>query len=147
MRIFKISDYLGDDIERILKSRGMLYLRKDDHTIKVDLSGHQYRRIVARAQCEKRNREENLPENVYVYGWEKENEKLLHFVNVDGQRPVRQVHPWQKLVFRIKENKRVESVESILEGERLIWKQTDGWLQIELEQLKIWDMIAIRTGE
>ena len=90
---------------------------------------------------------ENLPENVYVYGWEKENEKLLHFVNVDGQRPVRQVHPWQKLVFRIKENKRVESVESILEGERLIWEQTDGWLQIELEQLKIWDMIAIRTGE
>ena len=90
---------------------------------------------------------ENLPENVYVYGWEKENKKLLHFVNVDGQRPVRQVHPWRKLVFRIKENKRVESVESILEGERLIWEQTDGWLQIELEQLKIWDMIAIRTGE
>lgn len=79
MRIFKISDYLGDDIERILKSRGMLYLRKADHTIKVDLSGHQYRRIVARAQCEKRNREENLPENVSYWIPKVESKRDMNF--------------------------------------------------------------------
>lgn len=61
MKEFKISDYLGDDIEKILEHRCIAYFRRSNNTIKVDLSGNQFRRIVARAQCEKRNREENLP--------------------------------------------------------------------------------------
>ena len=61
MKEFKISDYLGDEIENILESRMIPYYRRSNGTIKVELSGNQFRRIVARAQCEKRNEQENLP--------------------------------------------------------------------------------------
>lgn len=63
MKEFKISDYLGDEIENILESRMIPYYRRSNGTIKVELSGNQFRRIVARAQCEKRNKQENLPAN------------------------------------------------------------------------------------
>jgi hypothetical protein len=90
---------------------------------------------------------EELPESVYMYEWETENTRLVHLVNTEGQRPVRQCHPWQNLKLKLKEKRTVKSVESLLEKGEVSWKQEEGWLTVTLKELKVWDMIEIKTGE
>lgn len=90
---------------------------------------------------------EELPESVYMYEWETESTRLVHLVNTEGQRPVRQCHPWQNLKLKLKEKRTVKRVGSLLEKGEVSWKQEAGWLIVTLKELKVWDMIEIKTGE
>ncbi len=79
-----------------------------------------------------------------VYG--KEDNVMIHLVNGIGQRPLADNIPVFNLKLRVKaiSPKKLTGVTSLIGRQNVTWEEKDGYLNINLQRLDIWDMILIQ---
>ena len=93
----------------------------------------------------RRELEVKAPMSLHTTMYGKENALLIHFVNETGQRPLTDIVPLHHISFSVKipENKTVKAVRTVIEGQKLAWKEEDGRLLVDLDQVEIWEMAAV----
>lgn len=77
--------------------------------------------------------------------YETEDKLLIHLVNETGQRPLMDTVPVHNVVLRVKipEGRRAAAVRSVIEEQKLEWRQEEDRVVINLERVEVWEMIAV----
>lgn len=90
---------------------------------------------------------EKLPEGIFVYPYRTDNKFLIHLVNGIGSRPLCNTVVCHQLEVEVSagiwRKGRISRVYSALEGTHVSWKEKDGRIRIQLESLRVWDIIVV----
>lgn len=93
----------------------------------------------------RRELEVAAPGSVLVTMYETEHGFLIHTVNETGERPLRDTIPVRgiSMTVKIPAGRQVAGVRSVIEKQDVVWNQEGDRITVELEQVDIWEMIAI----
>lgn len=92
--------------------------------------------------------EAEAPRDVQITAYEKKGSILVHLVNEVGQRPLLDNIPIHgiRLRIRLKEGQRVLNAESVIAGAAVDYEEKDGIVEVKLDRLDVWDMIAVHVS-
>lgn len=93
----------------------------------------------------RRELEVQAPTSVQVTMYETDRSWLIHLVNETGERPLRDTIPVRGITISVNlpETVQVTGVRTVIEGQNCLWKLEEGRVEINLEQVDVWEMIAI----
>ena len=93
----------------------------------------------------KRKLEVQAPTSVQITMYKTDRSYLIHFVNETGERPLRDTIPVQGICASLKvpEGRTVTGVRTVVEDQQLSWRENEGQVDIRLDQVAVWEMIAV----
>ena len=93
----------------------------------------------------KRKLEVQAPTSVQITMYKTDRSYLIHFVNETGERPLRDTIPVQGICASLKvpEGRTVTGVRTVVEDQQLSWRENEGRVDIRLDQVAVWEMIAV----
>lgn len=94
---------------------------------------------------DRRELEVQAPGSVQTTMYENDERLLIHFVNETGQRPLMDTVPVHGILLSVQlpEGRKAARVRSVIEEQKIAWRQEEGRVIIEIDRVDIWEMVAI----
>ena len=95
--------------------------------------------------CGRKTLDVQAPTSVQVTAFKADGRMMIHLVNETGERPLRELIPVSgiKVSLSIPEGKVVRDVKGAIEEHEISWCAEAGRLEIEMQQLDVWQMLTI----
>ena len=88
-----------------------------------------------------------LPEGIFVYAYRTDSKFRIHLVNGIGNRPLRNTVVCHQLEMEVSADRwqkdKISRIYSALEGTHVSWEEKGGRVWIQLESLRVWDIIIM----